>query len=525
MSAPRRPPFLLIAALVLGCPPIDDDDTTASDDDDVTSDDDDSSAGDDDDTTPGDDDDTTPGDDDDDTPAPSTSLQITAPPDGSTHALFTTFVAQIDGEAPGVATWRIDGDEFQQEFFTVATGRSEHTVDTALWPDGEYTITVEATTWGLSDAIEVTLLNGDLLHYPLGDLTYEYLANNPTSVGLTLVPSAVSLLQMTTPLANQPWEYLAGYAWNPNGEWAIGGATTSVYPIGAAGGSPWAGGIPNHPNVPWVTGPYLLYPWGDESADGDTMTVDAVVKRAFAEPAAGLLHLDFYFVSGVTTSAAGAPSHAGLQGMLDSLESVFLGADIALGDIRYFDLPAGGFLNISSYAEMTALFEQSVTGDDRVLNVFVVNDIDLPGADPLGVASHIPGPALLNGTGQSGVAIVDEYIQSNDPGTGAALAGHEIGHYLGLYHCSEIGGADHDPLNDTANCCDAGGCSATNLMDPYLYGNTSITADQAWVLHRHPLVELIDPSQLPSRAAPMAVDGADGLQLSGPVPHFCGVAP
>ena len=520
MIVPLRLAFAaaLLAALA-GCPQPsgDDDDTTAADDDDASADDDDTIA-DDDDTSVDDDDD----DDDDVTPAPTTTLEIIGPADGSTHQLFTELVAQVDGDAPGVATWFIDGDEFHQEFFTVATGLSEHTVDTAQWPDGTYTISVEATNWSLTDSIQVTLDNGDLLHYELGSVTYEFEPTNPTQTLLELVPSAVSMLQMVTPATGQPWEYLAGYAANPDGDWAIGGANTSIYPIAAAGGAPWAGGIPNHPNVPWLTGQYVLYPWGDESADGDTMTLDAVVKRAFTAPDAGLLHLDLYFVSGVAVNAASAPSHSGLQNMLDALETVYLQADIALGDVRYFDLPAGGFLNITSYDELTALFTQSVTSDDRVLNMFVVEDIDLPGAEPLGVASHIPGPALLNGTGQSGVAIVDQYIQSNEPGTAAALAGHEIGHYLGLYHCSEVTGGLHDPLNDTVQCCSGGSCSATNLMDPYLYGNTSITPDQRWVLQRHPLVELIDASQLPSRSARALVDGADGL-LSGPVPSFCGV--
>jgi len=505
VRAPLRQPFLFaLVALLAGCPRPTDDDDASNDDD----------------TTGADDDDTTG--DDDDTPAPTTSIQILSPPDGSTHELFTTFVAQADGGAPGVASWFIDGDQFHQEFITVSTGQTEHEVDTALWPDGSYTISVEATSWGVSDSIQVTLANGDLLHYELGDVTYVWEDTNPTPTSLELVPSAVSLLQMVSPAAAQPWEYIAGYAWNPDGEWAIGGATTSVYPISAAGGAPWAGGIPNHPNVPWLTGDYVLYPWGDETADGDTMTIDAVVKRAFSEPAAGLLHLDFYFVNGVAVTASSAPSHTGLQNMLDALESVYLQADIAIGNVRYFDLPAGGYLQISDYGELTELFEQSITGDDRVLNVFVVEGIDLATADPLGVASHIPGPALLNGTGQSGVAIVDQYIQSNEPGTAAALAGHEIGHYLGLYHCSEVSGASHDPLNDTVQCCYAGTCTATNLMDPYLYGDTTITEDQAWVMHRHPLVELIDPSQLPSRAAAGFVDGTDGL-VSGPVPHFCGV--
>ena len=133
----------------------------------------------------------------------------------------------------------------------------------------------------------------------------------------------------------------------------------------------------------------------------------------------------------------------------------------------------------------------------------------------------MPGPALFNGMGQSGVAIVDQYIQGNEPGTAAALAGHEIGHYLGLFHGTEVGGAEEDPLNDTPTSCNGGGCWATNLMDPYLYGDTTLTADQSWVLLRHPLIELVPASQLPARMDVPLFDATSGLPASG-YPGFCG---
>ena len=521
--------FGVLAALLLALPGCvtrgrDDDDATGDDatgdDDDAGDDDtgDDDSAGDDDDA--GDDD---TGDDDDDTPIPSTTLRILAPLPSSTATLFVTLAAHIDGETPGLARWTLDGAVIAEEFFALSTGNTDVVVDSAAWQDGAHTIGIEAPAWSLSDSVVVTFANGDLLRYDLGTLPYSYGADDPDSLELTLVPPVISMQQQVSPAPGEPFEYLAGYALNPDGDWALGGADTSIYPVGAAFGAPWAGGIPNHPNVPFLTGRYLLYPWGDASSDGDTMHVEALVKRAFAEPEAGLLDLDVYLVNGVTTAAANAPNHAGMQGFLDALEQVYLQADIGLGAIRYFDLPAGNLLVVDGYAEMSALIGQGVASDDRVLNLFVVNDINLPGSDPLGVASHIPGPALVNGTSQAGVVIVDQYIQSAEPGTAAALAGHEIGHFLGLYHGTEIGGAVSDPLGDTPVACDGGGCWATNLMDPYLFGDTTLTVDQRWVLHRHPLVRLVEASALPARAARGAVDGADGLPAGTPASRFCGV--
>jgi hypothetical protein len=119
--------------------------------------------------------------------------------------------------------------------------------------------------------------------------------------------------------------------------------------------------------------------------------------------------------------------------------------------------------------------------------------------------------------------MVDEYIQSGDPGSAAAVASHEISHYLGLYHGTEVGGVLSDPLNDTPTACNGGGCWETNLMDPYLFGNTTLTPDQRYVLLRHALVELVPASQLPARIAPMQIDGADGLPPGGRG-AFCGVS-
>jgi len=504
--------FLAASALALpGCPQPSADDDDAADDDDITTDDDDS--GDDD-----DDDD----DDDDATPAPSTTLTILSPAPGAPLQVLQTFRAQIDGDAPGIATFRIDGDVVAQGFFNVATGVFEAEIDTGAYPDGAYTFEAEASQWGLTDSAVLSFENGDLLRYDYSAVPYTYQAQFPVPSPLTLVPPAVSLLQMVSPQPGDPYAALFGYALNPDGDWAIGGPETTVYPIGSSIASPWAGGIPNHPNVDWLTGAYNLYPWADESGDGNDFDVTALVKRSFGPVQAGLLHVDFYFGASTSESAASAQSSANFQGFLDALEGVFLQADIGLGDIGYYDLGPASPASISNYSDLVELFDSGIPSDDRVLNVFVVSDMNMPGSNPLGVASHIPGPALMNGEGQSGVAMVDDYIQSGEPGTAASLAAHEMSHYLGLYHGTEVGGLESDPLNDTPAACNGGGCWATNLMDPYLYGNTSITPDQRWVLLRHALVELVPASRLPARSDASWIDGADGLPPGG-FGAFCGV--
>ena len=123
-----------------------------------------------------------------------------------------------------------------------------------------------------------------------------------------------------------------------------------------------------------------------------------------------------------------------------------------------------------------------------------------------GIASGLPGPAGLHGTRASGVVSTAEYFgQSFEnplvPGeivegnayTGLILA-HEIGHYLGLFHTSEIDGSRHDPIADTPECAPEDFPLACpdlgNLMFPLAVpGNDALTAGQAHTVRASPLTK------------------------------------
>ena len=125
----------------------------------------------------------------------------------------------------------------------------------------------------------------------------------------------------------------------------------------------------------------------------------------------------------------------------------------------------------------------------------------------LGISSGLPGPVGLHGTQASGVVASTELLgtQIQDPFTGEIVEGteltglivaHEIGHYLGLFHTSDIGEeeSEHDPLDDTPECTldqfpidcpDLG-----NLMFPAaLPGNRGMTVDQAFVIRADPMTK------------------------------------
>lgn len=71
------------------------------------------------------------------------------------------------------------------------------------------------------------------------------------------------------------------------------------------------------------------------------------------------------------------------------------------------------------------------------------------------------------------------------------IAAHEIGHYLGLGHTTELNGAA-DLLEDTPACADIanGPCpDADNLMFPIsVLREPILTPDQVFVIERSPLL-------------------------------------
>jgi hypothetical protein len=134
-----------------------------------------------------------------------------------------------------------------------------------------------------------------------------------------------------------------------------------------------------------------------------------------------------------------------------------------------------------------------LTPDSRlVLNVFVIQVFAVPAAgEVLGVSAGIPGAAGVHGTRASGVVVS---IRDDATLLGNVLA-HEAGHFLGLFHTTEVYGRASDPLPDTPICSESGWSNprncpgAGNLMFPYAQpGATEVTEDQAAVLRSNPLV-------------------------------------
>jgi hypothetical protein len=123
------------------------------------------------------------------------------------------------------------------------------------------------------------------------------------------------------------------------------------------------------------------------------------------------------------------------------------------------------------------------------MNLFLVSDLvdtSATGNDTLvGIDGTIPGLSSFSGTVHSGAAVslADLYAGSCSTAGGALnlracgadevayIAAHETGHFLGLFHTSEMNGDLLDPLDDTGKCiCTACASPTTNC------GNTDGSA-------------------------------------------------
>jgi len=118
------------------------------------------------------------------------------------------------------------------------------------------------------------------------------------------------------------------------------------------------------------------------------------------------------------------------------------------------------------------------------VNVFIVEALDYT----RGHAGGIPGPPGLAHTRASGIVI--QHL--GDWGDTGILLAHELGHFLGLRHTSELAEGITDPIMDTPECPRGTEISACpdyrNLMFPSfpLSDALSLTAGQIGILRRSP---------------------------------------
>lgn len=259
---------------------------------------------------------------------------------------------------------------------------------------------------------------------------------------------------------------------------------------------------PTSPNEAIRAGVYQLEPFSDEASVQTSIT--AIHRMSGGGDS---IAVAFHFVGVPGLDAATAPTHENFQIAVDEMDAILSGAGIVIDDIVYEDVTTSvdELTIIGSDAgpnsELGRLLAMSGSGLERRLHLFVVQGIDYGGLEVVGQAGSAPGPAVIQGTSHSGIAISAIDLESDPTITGLATA-HEIGHYLGLYHTTEKAGDGWDPLDDTAFCgpendtnsdgyvaaSECAGLGGDNVMfwSPPS-GSTDLTANQEYVMVRNPL--------------------------------------
>jgi hypothetical protein len=113
-----------------------------------------------------------------------------------------------------------------------------------------------------------------------------------------------------------------------------------------------------------------------------------------------------------------------------------------------FHLVDASFVSVTD-ARLATLFKlTSASGDGQALHVFMLEPASKQ--DWWGISGGVPGAATMAGTSQSAIALAS----LAGPDIEGLVLAHEMGHFFGLSHTSEIGGKGYDPLEDTPRCPD-----------------------------------------------------------------------
>ncbi len=180
-----------------------------------------------------------------------------------------------------------------------------------------------------------------------------------------------------------------------------------------------------------------------------------VYAHRFTETPTAKLALNFHFSGADGLNAESAKTSTSFQNDIKKLKAVLSQAKIEIDQTDYIDIDSSFQIIEGGEPDLMKMYRTAKAtgplGDETIrgINVFFVDEILTEDGVPfVGISGGNPGP-IIGGTAQSGVAVAMKKSDQIPASRGVVLA-HEIGHYLGLFHTSEIPILRlHDQISDT----------------------------------------------------------------------------
>jgi hypothetical protein len=220
-----------------------------------------------------------------------------------------------------------------------------------------------------------------------------------------------------------------------------------------------------------ICGEDFVYP-----LDGE-VRLHVTAKRGEAEPSSGVLDLNLFFTGAEGWTAETAPTDPVFQSELGQIAEIFAQSGITLGNVSYVDL--GEDKTVISQDDLGPVYQSLDPDLPLAVNVLFFEHLEPSFVPFLALSAGVPGPYVRN-TQAGGIAMSMREIRQHN-GVVSRILAHEVGHFIGLIHATEVIGGGVDPLDDTP----VG--DESNLMHAQPEGSL-LSSEQGRVLRLSPFV-------------------------------------